>query len=141
MPSVALATCQEFPQLDDEDRLVCSELGNHFGTLLVKAGVPVRYKTYAYRWDYSYAPQMHDKYLIVDGETVATGSYNYSFTAEYDTFENVIVLDLRGSSDVCDFFVIGSGAAGGAARTTAKAKASRANGALGGRPRKTARSG
>ena len=29
-----------------------------------------------------------------------------------------------------------SGAAGGAARTTAKAKASRANGALGGRPRK-----
>ena len=27
MPSVALATCQEFPQLDDEDRLVIPELG------------------------------------------------------------------------------------------------------------------
>lgn len=90
---------------DDDDRQVCDEMGNHFGYLLVKAGIPVRYKTFAYRWDYSYAPQMHDKYLIVDGERVATGSYNYSFTAEYDTFENVIVLDRATAPGVVDGFV------------------------------------
>lgn len=91
--------------VDDEDRLVCGEQGNHFGYMLVEAGVPVRYKTYAYRWDYSYAPQMHDKYLIVDGETVATGSYNYSFTAEYDTFENVVVLERDRFPELVDGFV------------------------------------
>jgi phosphatidylserine/phosphatidylglycerophosphate/cardiolipin synthase-like enzyme len=90
---------------DADDRTSCTELGNHFGTLLVREGVPVRYKTYSYRWDYSYAPQMHDKYLIVDGETVATGSYNYSFNAEYDTFENVIVLDRARYPELVDGFV------------------------------------
>ncbi len=91
--------------VDAEDREVCAEIGNHFGTLLVREGVPVRYKSYAYRWDYSYAPQMHHKYLIVDGDTVATGSYNYSFTAEYDTFENVVVLERERYPELVDGFV------------------------------------
>jgi phosphatidylserine/phosphatidylglycerophosphate/cardiolipin synthase-like enzyme len=34
---------------------------------------------------------MHHKTLIVDGHTVATGSYNYSANAEFKTFENVVI--------------------------------------------------
>lgn len=90
---------------DDGDRLACDEMGMHFGYALVEAGVDVRYKTYAYRWDYSYAPQMHHKYLVVDDARVATGSYNYSFNAEYDTFENVAVYDRERYPELVDGYV------------------------------------
>jgi phosphatidylserine/phosphatidylglycerophosphate/cardiolipin synthase-like enzyme len=33
---------------------------------------------------------MHHKTLIIDDSRVATGSYNYSTNAEFDTFENVL---------------------------------------------------
>lgn len=90
-------------QLDDYDACMadavdagdiadCNEQGIHYANLLADADVPVRFKYYAYRWDYSYAPQMHNKYLIVDEHTLATGSYNYSPNAEFDTVENVAVL-------------------------------------------------
>ena len=35
---------------------------------------------------------MHDKFLIVDGETVETGSLNYSAAAESKNAESVVVL-------------------------------------------------
>lgn len=70
----------------------CNDDGMHFGTLLSNSGVNLRYKYYAYRWDYSYADQMHHKFIIVDEDTVATGSYNGSPNAEWGTFENVAVL-------------------------------------------------
>jgi phosphatidylserine/phosphatidylglycerophosphate/cardiolipin synthase-like enzyme len=71
----------------------CDDEGLHFGYALHDAGVDLRFKYYAYRWDYHYADQMHHKYLIVDGETVASGSYNISPNAEFDTFENVAIYD------------------------------------------------
>lgn len=83
----------------------CEEIGEHFGYLLVEAGVPVRYKTYSYRWNYATALQMHDKYLVVDGETVATGSYNYSFNAEYDTLENVVVYERERYPELVDAYL------------------------------------
>ncbi len=67
-----------------------------FGKLVGDAGIDVRYKTYAYRWDYSYALQMHHKVMIVDGSELFTGSYNLSMNAEQATFENLI--HLRGAS-------------------------------------------
>lgn len=67
-----------------------------FGKLVGDAGIDVRYKTYAYRWDYSYALQMHHKLMIVDGAELFTGSYNLSMNAEQATFENL--LHLRGAS-------------------------------------------
>lgn len=90
---------------DDGDLADCAEIGLHFGYALVEAGIDVRYKTYAYRWDYSYAPQMHHKYVIVDDAQVATGSYNYSFNAEYDTFENVAIYDRERYPELVDGFV------------------------------------
>jgi phosphatidylserine/phosphatidylglycerophosphate/cardiolipin synthase-like enzyme len=54
----------------------------------------VRYKFYAFRWDYSYAPQMHNKFMLIDGDELWTGSYNLSDNAEHNTFENM--MQLRG---------------------------------------------
>lgn len=59
-----------------------------FSKALVDAGMDVRFKSYAYRWDHSYAPQMHSKYMVVDGKEILTGSYNHSMNAEQSTFEN-----------------------------------------------------
>ena len=35
---------------------------------------------------------MHHKYMVVDGTTLFSGSYNLSDNAEHDTFENMMVL-------------------------------------------------
>jgi len=35
---------------------------------------------------------MHDKYLIIDGKTVETGSFNYTASAERRNAENVVVI-------------------------------------------------
>jgi phosphatidylserine/phosphatidylglycerophosphate/cardiolipin synthase-like enzyme len=48
------------------------------------AGVPVRFN--------SHYAIMHDKYTIVDGKTVETGSFNYTASAEKRNAENVIVV-------------------------------------------------
>lgn len=53
-------------------------------TFLANQGVPVRV-------DYRYAI-MHDKFMIVDGATVETGSFNFTASAEAKNAENVIVL-------------------------------------------------
>ena len=35
---------------------------------------------------------MHDKYLVIDGQTVEWGSYNYTNRAEHSNYENATVL-------------------------------------------------
>jgi phosphatidylserine/phosphatidylglycerophosphate/cardiolipin synthase-like enzyme len=70
----------------------CNEKGFLFGYQVSAAGIPVRFKYYAYRWHYSYAIQMHHKYMIIDGDELWTGSYNLSDNAEHNTFENIVVL-------------------------------------------------
>ena len=72
-------------------RADCLNKGFYFSYQLHDAGIPVRFKTYAYRWHYTYAKQMHHKYLIFDGDTLVSGSYNLSDNAEHNTLENVIV--------------------------------------------------
>lgn len=69
----------------------CTDKGFYFGYEVGQAGGGVRYKYYAYRWHYSYAEQMHHKYMIIDGDELWTGSYNLSDNAEHNTFENVLV--------------------------------------------------
>lgn len=76
----------------DAARADCMDDGYYLGATLFRAGVQVRYKTYAYRWDANYADQMHHKYMLIDSQILATGSYNLSPNAEFDTFENVVVL-------------------------------------------------
>ena len=53
-------------------------------TLLANAGVPVRI-------DSRYAI-MHNKFIVVDGVTLETGSFNYTTAAEKSNAENVLVL-------------------------------------------------
>ena len=83
----------------------CEDRGVHFGLNLHEAGIPVRYKYYAYRWHYSYAVQQHHKYIIVDDERVASGSYNFSNNAEHDSFENIIFFEGGAYSAVVEDFV------------------------------------
>jgi len=78
---------------DADDVRKCDESGYYFGYTLHEAGIDVRYKYYAYRWDYTYALQMHHKYIIVDDSIVASGSYNFSNNAEHNTMENVAIYD------------------------------------------------
>ncbi len=69
----------------------CYDKDFHWSYPVAKAGVPLRFKHYAYRWHHSYAPQMHHKYLILDGAVLASGSYNLSDNAEHETMENMVV--------------------------------------------------
>lgn len=68
-------------------------------------GIDVRYKYYAYRWDHSYATQMHHKYIVIDGDELYSGSYNFSDNAEHSSFENVFVLKGAKYQAVIDQFV------------------------------------
>ena len=70
----------------------CTDKGFLFGYELGQNGIDVVYKYYAYRWHYSYSPQMHNKFLIID-DALYTGSYNLSDNAEHNTFENVTVFE------------------------------------------------
>jgi phosphatidylserine/phosphatidylglycerophosphate/cardiolipin synthase-like enzyme len=80
----------------DTQRWNCTSRDFLFGKQVGDAGIEVRYKSYAYRWDYSYAAQMHDKYVIIDGAELWSGSYNLSMNSEQSTFENIV--HLRGTS-------------------------------------------
>ena len=53
-------------------------------TFLANEGMPTRI-------DYQYAI-MHNKFMVVDGVTVETGSFNYTKAAEEHNAENVLVL-------------------------------------------------
>jgi phosphatidylserine/phosphatidylglycerophosphate/cardiolipin synthase-like enzyme len=57
-------------------------------TFLANQGVQVRV-------DYRYAI-MHDKFIEVDGETLETGSFNFTSAAEKKNAENVLVLQRSG---------------------------------------------
>jgi len=63
-----------------------------FSKSLVDAGIDVRFKSYAYRWDFTYAVQMHSKYMIVDDNELISGSYNLSMNSEHNTMENALHL-------------------------------------------------
>lgn len=79
---------------DSESRIQqCVDKGFYFSYPVHMAGIPLRFKYYAYRWDYHYAVQMHHKYMIVDGKIAASGSYNLSDNAEHNTMENIVFYD------------------------------------------------
>lgn len=88
-----LETCLDTAGDNEAKRRACTDKGFLFGYQVGEAGVDVRYKYYAYRWDHSYAPQMHHKYMVIDGKRLFTGSYNLSDNAEHDTFENMLVFE------------------------------------------------
>lgn len=82
----------------------CLDKGFLFGLEVGEAGADVRYKYYAYRWDTSYAAQMHHKYVAIDGEKLLSGSYNLSDNAEHNTFENMFVFEGERYAELVDAF-------------------------------------
>lgn len=78
---------------NEAKREICAEKDFIYAYTLHQAGIDVRFKYYAYRWDTSYAAQMHHKYFIIDDAIVASGSYNLSDNAEHNTMENMVVYD------------------------------------------------
>jgi phosphatidylserine/phosphatidylglycerophosphate/cardiolipin synthase-like enzyme len=40
----------------------------------------------------SFAPEFHDKYCVIDGKTVITGSFNWNINQDQNGYENVVVL-------------------------------------------------
>ncbi len=83
----------------------CIDRGYYFSYLVHQAGIPLKFKYYAYRWDYTYAKQMHHKYFIIDGETLASGSYNLSDNAEHNTIENMVIYHRATFPELVDAFI------------------------------------
>ncbi|MCP4447049.1 MAG: hypothetical protein GY811_17130 [Myxococcales bacterium] len=82
----------------------CNNKSFLYGKAIGESGIDVRYKYYAYRWHFSYAKQMHNKFMIVDGDELYSGSYNLSINAEHGTFENVTHLKAPTFANVVDTY-------------------------------------
>lgn len=82
----------------------CLDKSYHYSWDVNDAGIDLRFKYYAYRWHYSYAEQMHHKYMIIDGAKVLSGSYNYSDNAEHNTLENMVEYDKAGFPSIVGEF-------------------------------------
>lgn len=88
-----VSTCLAGAGNDPRTVYDCTRSDYLYGKYLADAGIDVRYKVYSYRWDHSYAVQMHHKYVVIDGAKLISGSYNLSYNAEHGTFENMLVLE------------------------------------------------
>lgn len=58
-----------------------------------KENVSIRLKYFDIRTASYLQKQMHSKYIVVDDKKLLTGSFNWSVSAEYNHFENIIVVD------------------------------------------------
>jgi len=83
---------------EDEYKKDCSTSKN-FSILLSRddyegsENVEVRIKFFNVRTAAYLNKQMHSKYLIVDGKTLYTGSFNWSYSAEFNHIENIVRLE------------------------------------------------
>ena len=84
----------------DSQRFDCENKEFLWSRTVLLSGIDVRFKSYAFRWDHSYAVQMHDKYMVIDGEKLFSGSFNLSMNSEHDTFENCVVMEGAEFADV-----------------------------------------
>lgn len=57
---------------------------------LEAAGIEVRYKVFSVAFYHAHSQLMHHKFMLVDDTDLITGSYNWSDTAEFKNYENVI---------------------------------------------------
>jgi len=91
-----LAACLDAAGTSEAQIEDCYDRGFMYSYAMMQEGIGLRFKYYAYHWDYHYAEQMHDKYILVDDRWLATGSYNLSDNAEHGTMENVALFDANG---------------------------------------------
>lgn len=99
-----LRSCLVTAGADEPAQSDCLDRGYRFGYMVEQAGVDVRYKWYSYRWSYAVAEQMHHKYVIIDGDELWTGSYNFSNNAEHNTIENMLVFAGPEHADLIDAY-------------------------------------
>jgi len=88
----------------ESQRFDCENKEFLWSRSVLMAGIDLRFKSYAFRWDHSYAVQMHHKYMSIDGAKLFSGSYNLSMNAEHDTFENTVVMEGAEFADVISAF-------------------------------------
>lgn len=98
------ADCIAAAGSDPKKTQACIDNNYYYSYEAHQAGIPLRFKYYAYRWDASYAVQMHHKYLVIDGVTVASGSYNLSDNAEHATMENMVIYEGAAFRDLAAAF-------------------------------------
>src|SRR5690606_25676947 len=73
--------------------------GQNYSTFLAQenfAGhenIEVRFKFFDLDLKSYLSKQMHSKYIIVDDREVLSGSFNWSYSAEYFHFENLVAID------------------------------------------------
>lgn len=93
---------------DEYDRS-CSS-GQNYAAFLAQGGyegdenVEVRLKFFNLNTAAYLTKQMHSKYLIVDDKTVVTGSFNWSYSSEFNHIENVIRLTEKEAFNVVNDF-------------------------------------
>jgi RHS repeat-associated protein len=83
----------------------CMEKNFYYSYELILAGIDVRFKLYSYSWHHNTAALMHHKYAVFDDSIVATGSYNYSYNAETNSMENVVVFNRNASNNSVDAYL------------------------------------
>lgn len=100
-------TVPSCPDLYDAD---CSA-GNNYTVFLEREDFPahenidVRVKFFNMNLGAHLSHQMHSKYMIVDRTLVLSGSFNWSYSAEYNHIENLLVMDGASHPEVARAFV------------------------------------
>lgn len=75
----------------------CS-VGNNYSMFLAREdflgheNIDVRVKFFSLRRQDYLSKQMHSKYAVFDKKTLVTGSFNWSYSAEYEHIENLILI-------------------------------------------------
>lgn len=90
---------------DDLEIRVLVDLGEYSdkksrATDLEAGGLTVRYKIYSLAFSHAFSALMHHKFMIIDDKELLTGSYNWSDTAEYTNYENLLHYHKRGVKTV-----------------------------------------
>ncbi|MAV89818.1 MAG: hypothetical protein CL676_00240 [Bdellovibrionaceae bacterium] len=91
---------KEVPPCKEEYSQECSESHN-YTVFLARHDYPgsenvhVRVKYFDFNPKGHLAKQMHSKYMIVDAKKVCSGSFNWSYSAEYSHIENLVCFDGR----------------------------------------------
>jgi phosphatidylserine/phosphatidylglycerophosphate/cardiolipin synthase-like enzyme len=88
----------DLPECPDEFHSSCSS-GVNYSIHLSRENFPgsenvdVRLKFFHMNTKAYLDKQMHSKYMIIDNETIMTGSFNWSYSAEFKHVENIMEID------------------------------------------------
>jgi len=84
--------------------------GAKFSRQLHLAKVPLKFKIFSVIWAYKFSKQMHSKYMLIDdpkkGSTLYTGSYNWSDSGEFSTFENMGIYNSKDHPDIINILLL-----------------------------------